>query len=210
MFRALAVLALLTLAACGGADNIYADDAAVAQARYSTADAPSITLFTVVNTKSGSGAHSALLVEGSESVLFDPAGSFKLRHMPERGDVLYGASPRWMSAYIDYHARETHFVRAQKLYLPATTVEQILTAVKANGAVAKAHCANSISRILGNVAGFEQISTTYYPKVLEAAFDENPNTIHRTVTDATADTSHGVVFIDKDDTAALAAAGLAP
>lgn len=210
MFRALALLAVLTLSACGGADNIYADDAAVAQARYSSPEAPSITLYTVIAKRNGAGAHSALMVEGSESVLFDPAGSFKLRMMPERGDVLYGATPRAMAAYVDYHARDTHFVRSQKLYLPAETVEQILAAVKANGAVAKAHCANSISRILGGVQGFEQISTTYFPKVLETAFAENPATIHKTITEETADKSHGIRFVDKNDKAAIAAAGLAP
>lgn len=208
MLRALALLAALTLTACG-ADNIFADDAAVAQARYVTQDAPSITLLTVVNTKSGAGAHSALHVEGSESVLFDPAGSFSLRPMPERGDVLYGASPRWMAAYVDYHARETHFVRQQKLYLPANVAEQILIAVKTRGAVPKAHCAHSISGIL-MAAGLTNISRTYFPKALETDFAKNPNTIHRSFTDATVDKSHGVTFIDKDDTAALAAARLAP
>lgn len=209
MFRALAVLALMTLAACGGADNIYADDAAVAKARYTSQDSPSITLYTVVNLKTGAGAHSALLVEGSESVLFDPAGSYKMRLMPERGDALYGASPRWMAAYIDYHARDTHYVRSQKLYLPAAQTEQILTAIKTNGAVPKANCANSISAILID-AGLLNINRTLFPKVLEAAFAENPNTIHRTITDATAEKNHGVVYLDRKDKAAIAAAGLAP
>ncbi len=210
MLRALAVLAALTLTACGSAENIYADDAAVAQARYSSSEPPSITLFTVITKRSGAGAHSALMVEGSESVLFDPAGSFKLRMMPERGDVLFGATPRAMAAYVDYHARETHFVRSQKLYLPPQTVEQILAAVKSNGAVPKAHCANSISRLLGQVSGFEDIATTYFPKALESAFDQNRATIHQTITEETADKSHGIVFLDKNDKAAIAAAGLAP
>jgi hypothetical protein len=210
MFRALAAVALLMLAACGGAENIYADNSAVDNARYSSSAPPSVTLYTIINMRSGAGAHSALLVNASEFVLFDPAGSFKVSFMPERGDVLYGASPRGMAAYSDYHARETHFVRSQTLQLPASTAEQILALVKANGAVAKANCARSITSILRAVPGFENIGTTYFPKALEADFALNPNTVHRTVTDATSDKSHGVRFIDKNDTAAIAAAGLAP
>lgn len=209
MLRILAALALLTLAACA-VDKTRADDAAVAQARYVPTEAPSITLYTVINTRNGSGAHSALLVNGSESVLFDPAGSFQLRHMPEQGDVLYGASPRWMAAYVDYHARETHHVRAQKLLVAPAVAEQILNAVRTNGAVPKAHCANSISRILGQSPGFGQISTTYFPKVLEKAFAENPNVMASVIYDATADKSHGVTFVDPKDKQAVAAAGLAP
>jgi hypothetical protein len=210
MLRAFAFVALLMLAACGGGQNSMADDAAIAQARYVSSEPASITLFTVVNTRSGAGAHSALLVNASETVLFDPAGSFKLRFMPERGDVLYGASPMWMNAYKDYHARETHFVRTQTLLVSPAVAEQLLVAVKSNGAVAKAHCANSISRILGQVPGFEQIGSTYWPLQLEEAFGQNPNVTNAVITDATVDKSHGVAFIDKDDTAALAAAGLTP
>ncbi len=210
MLRALAALALLALTACG-VDRTFADDASVARARYVSGEAPSITLYTIINNKTGAGAHSALLVNASESVLFDPAGSFNLAPMPEQGDVLYGASPRWMASYIDYHARDTHHVRAQKLFVAPAVAEQILTAVRSNGAVPKAHCANSISGLLRQVPGFEQIKTTYYPKVLETAFAENPNTIHSTITDQTADKSHGVVYLDpKKDKAAIVAAGLAP
>ena len=210
MLRALAAVALLLLAACGGGQSSMADDAAIAQARYVSGEPTSITLFTIVNTRSGAGAHSALLVNGSETVLFDPAGSFKLRFMPERSDVLYGASPIWMNAYKDYHARETHFVRTQTLMVSPAIAEQILVAVKSNGAVAKAHCANSISRILGRIPGFEQIRTTYWPLQLEEAFGQNPNVTNAVFTDASVDKSHGVTFIDEDDTAALAAAGLTP
>lgn len=197
MLRAFAVLALLGLAACG-ADNIYADDNAVREARH-TGEVPSITLFTVLNLKSDAGAHSALLVNGSESVLFDPAGSFQIAAMPERGDVLYGATPRMMNAYIDYHARETHYMRATTLYVSAQTAEALLLAVKRNGAVNKAHCANSISRILARLPEFSRVRSTYFPKALEADFAQDPRAITRTYFDETVDKSHGVTFIQPLD-----------
>jgi hypothetical protein len=197
MLRMFAVFALMALTACG-AERIYADDDAVLRARH-TGEAASITLVTVLNAKTDAGAHSALLINGSESVLFDPAGSFKITPMPERGDVLYGATPRMMSAFIDYHARDTHYVRSQTLYVSPQTAEALLIAVKRNGAVSKAHCANSISRILGMMPEFARIGSTYFPKVLEADFVQDPRVITRTITDATADKSHGVVFVDRDD-----------
>ncbi len=209
MLRALAAVALLMLAACG-ADNIYADDAAVARARYTSAEAPSITLFTVVSNRTDAGAHSALLIHASESVLFDPAGSFKMQSMPERGDVLFGANPRWVNAYIDYHARDTYHVRSQTLKVSPQVAEELLAAVKARGAVPKANCANSISQILSKTPGFERVRATYYPKVLAAAFGEDPNVVFRKITDQTADKSHGVRFLDKDDKEGIAAAGLTP
>lgn len=205
MLRAFAVFALLGLAGCG-ADKIYADDDAVMRARH-VGEAPSITLYTVLNANTEGGAHSALLINGSESVLFDPAGSFKLPAMPERGDVLFGATPRMANAFIDYHARPTHFVRTQTLAVSPQTAEALLIAVKRNGAVNKAHCANSISRILGGFPEFAQIGTTYFPKVLEKSFGENPNVVARVFTDATVDKSHGIRFIDPKD-AGLPTAGL--
>lgn len=209
MLRALAAMALLTLAACGGADNIYADDASVMRARYVPSGPSSITLFTVITKRTGGGAHSALLVNGSEAVLFDPAGSFKLTFMPERGDALYGASPRWMNAYIDYHARDTHDVQAQTLIVSPEVAERLLTAVKTNGAVPKANCANSISRILVD-AGFTSVGRTFFPNNLAKDFGRLGNVTTRTYTEETVDKSHGIRFIDRKDTEALAAAGLTP
>ena len=87
MMRLLAVLALFVLTACG-AENIWADDSAVLQARYVAEPPTSVTLFTVISERNGSGAHSGLLVNGSEQVLFDPAGSMELKSMPERNDSI--------------------------------------------------------------------------------------------------------------------------
>ena len=71
-FKAISVLALVALTACG-AEPKWAPDEAVAKAHF-VAEAPrSITLFTVVSTRSGSGAHSGLLINASEQVMFDPA-----------------------------------------------------------------------------------------------------------------------------------------
>ena len=102
----LCFVALLGLAACA-AESVIAPPEAVAAARY-VHDAPtSITLYTVINNNSGAGAHSGLLINASQRIMFDPAGTFQHPRVPERNDVHYGMTPRIVNFYIDYHARET-------------------------------------------------------------------------------------------------------
>lgn len=208
IIRAFAVMALFVLTACG-VDNIWSDDAKIMQARYVAPAPTSITLFTVINEKNGSGAHSALLVNGSEQVLFDPAGSMKLATMPERHDVLYGATPRMVNAFVDYHVRPEFRMTEQKMIVPPQTAELILAAVKSNGSVAKAHCANAISKILRDIPGFEDINVTYFPKQLAKQFGSYPNVSFQMINNATVDTSHGVTFIDPKDKDAIQKANLA-
>ena len=91
MVRLLAALSLIVaLAGCGGADNIWASDQTVADAVYRHDGPPTLTLFTVISKASGSGAHSALMVNGSQRLIFDPAGTFHHPNLPERHDVIYG------------------------------------------------------------------------------------------------------------------------
>ena len=113
MLRAvLALLALLTLAACG-AEPKWAPEEQVQAARYVHDGPPAITLFTVINNRSNAGAHSGLMINGSERIMFDPAGTWQHPRIPERNDVHYGITPRIVNFYIDYHARETYRVIEQ-------------------------------------------------------------------------------------------------
>lgn len=87
------LMAALTLAACAGdtgPDNSLSE---VAAAAYSDGGATTLTVFTMVNNSTGSGAHTAMLVDGSQRVIFDPAGSFRDPRVVERHDVLYGMTP---------------------------------------------------------------------------------------------------------------------
>ena len=75
MWLALAVVgALAAYANDTGIDNTPAE---VAAAAYVAPGPKSISLITVVNNRSGSGGHSALVINGSQQVIFDPAGSFR-------------------------------------------------------------------------------------------------------------------------------------
>ena len=96
-FLALALPA--ALAACG-ADNKWADDADVRTARFVSPEPPSITLFTVIGIPRGEGGHSALMINGSQRVIYDPAGSWQHPQIPERHDVLYGITDNFKRFYI--------------------------------------------------------------------------------------------------------------
>ena len=164
MFRlVLALMAVLMLAACG-AEPKWASDEAVARARYVHSEPPSISLFTVVSTRDGSGAHSGLLINASERMMFDPAGTWYHPALPERNDVHFGVTPKMLNFYIDYHARETFDVIEQKITVSPGVAELVAQRAKAYGAVPKAMCANSISSILRGVPGFEGLPQTYYPQ----------------------------------------------
>jgi len=192
------LVALLALAGCG-ADNEWATDAEVTQARFVSDAPPSITLFTVISTRNGSGAHSGLLINGSERVMFDPAGTWHHPRLPERHDVHYGMNDKMIAFYIDYHARETFNVVEQTVQVTPQQAEIAMQRAKAYGAVQKAHCARSVSTILQGVPGFESISTTWYPKALSEEFGALPGVTARTITDDDADSNHGVLLVQAED-----------
>ncbi|MEM9578488.1 MAG: hypothetical protein AAF999_15930 [Pseudomonadota bacterium] len=175
MRRVIVFLAVLaTLAACAGGSF---DDATVeeaAAAAYVPPGPPKLTLVTVVNNKTGSGGHTALIVSGSQQVIFDPAGSFRIPEATERGDVLYGMSPGWVKAYKSAHARSTYHVVTQEIEVSRAQAETALQLVQSNGAVGSAFCANATSSILRQIPGFESISVTFYPVRLMEQFGTLP------------------------------------
>lgn len=156
------LMAAAVLAGCTNDTGVDSSPQEVAQAVYS-APGSSLTLLTVVNNRTGAGAHTALLVNGSQQVIFDPAGSFRDPRIVERGDVLYAMSPKWIRAYKSAHARSTFHVRSIEIPATAAQAERALQLVRANGAVPGAYCANSTSGILSQIEGFENIQRTFYP-----------------------------------------------
>ena len=135
---------------------------------------PKLTIFTMVNNRTGAGAHSSLLVQGTQSVLFDPAGSFNHPNVPERGDVLYGMSPQWVQLYQSAHARESFHVVRQEIDVTPAQAERALQLVMSNGPVASAFCASATTGILQQVQGFEGIKPGFYPLKLKEQLDRYP------------------------------------
>ncbi|WP_407494673.1 lipoprotein [Pseudooceanicola sp. MF1-13] len=129
-----------------------------------------LVLYTVVNRRTGAGAHTALGVNASERVLFDPAGGFKAENVIRSGDVLYGFTPPVEKAFSSAHARSTFLVNKVSIPVSAEVAQMALQKVKTNGPVGSAHCAQSTSSILQTLPGFQSIKPTYYPVQLEKQF----------------------------------------
>jgi hypothetical protein len=164
---------LSSLAACG-ADNVWATDAQVAKFRYADPGPKTVTLFTVVNNRNGEGGHSALLINGAQRVVFDPAGTWWNPDAPERHDVHFGMSPGMLDTYINYHTRITWHTIEQTVPVTAQVAQLLIGEVEANGAAAKATCATTVSHILRQTPGFESIEPTWFPVTLMKEFAKLP------------------------------------
>lgn len=197
----LALCSLVFLAACGG-DGIYASSADVQRARFVAGPPTYLTLYTGINDRSGAGVHSALLVNASERVLFDPAGTWTSPDAPERGDVHFGMTDRMVNFYLDYHARdsatEQFHVIEHTIAVSPEVAQKVMARVLAYGSVPKAHCALSISSVLRGVDGFESLPSTWFPKKLGKAFGELPGVSTRIVTEENDNpgNGHGYVLVD--------------
>ncbi len=195
MLRAfLSLLALLTLAACG-AEPVWAPEERVQAARYVHDGPPSISLFTVINNRSNAGAHSGLMINGTERIMFDPAGTWQHPRIPERNDVHYGITPRIVNFYIDYHARETFRVVEQTVIVSPGVAALVAQRAKAYGAVPKAQCAKSVTEILRGVPGFENVRSSWYPNKIMDDFAKIPGVTTRVIRDEDADKNHGVLLV---------------
>lgn len=195
----LVLIALLGLTACG-AEPKWAPQDQVDAVRFVEGPPNYITLYTVVNKRTGSGAHSAILVNGSERLIFDPAGTWYHPKLPERNDVHFGMNDKALAFYIDYHTRVTYDTIEQTVYVSPQVAEQVLARVKAYGAVPKAMCTHATSSILRGVPGFESLPQTFYPKKLSAAFGKLPGVTTRVITDDDDDDNHGVLLVQHDGT----------
>lgn len=185
----------LALAACG-ADNKWASDADVARAVYVSPGPPSITLFTVVR-KTGEGAHSGIMINGSQRVLFDPAGTWYHPYVPERHDVHFGITDQMKRFYIDYHARETYDVIEQTVPVSREVADFAIRRVQQNGSVSKAMCGESVSGVLRDIPGFQSIPRSFFPGKVMRAFGELPGVVTKLHVDGDPDDNSGVLMVQK-------------
>ena len=177
MIRHLACVAALLLAAACAAPQNNADEATIRSVRYADPSGPSLTLYTMVNNRTGSGGHSSLLISASERVIFDPAGSFAVDIVPERDDALFGITPAVEAAYRSSHARSTFHVVSQKIPVTAQQAEMAYQLALKSGPVPGAFCANATSGLLKSLPGFEFINTTYYPTNLQDQVAQIPGVV---------------------------------
>lgn len=187
ILRLVTGLALVGLVAGCVAEEVSAPQAEIEAASYATSGPPTVRLLTMVSNRNGSGGHSALVIDGAERLVFDPAGSWHHPLVPERNDVLFGMSPQLFGFYMDYHARETYHVLVQEMPVTPEQAAALSRAVQAHGAVPQARCARSISTLLSGVPGFETIRPTWFPVNLSEQFAELSGVIEDRVYDDDSD-----------------------
>lgn len=178
----LSFILLFGLAACA-AESVWAPTEEVQRKIYRHPGPPSLTLVTVISNDTGRGGHSALLINGSQRVIFDPAGTWYHPHIPERNDVHYGMTDDAVDFYYDYHARVTWHVVTHEKQVSPEVAEKALQLAQAYGAVPKAYCANSIGEILRQLPGFESVALTMFPVPLMESFAALGGTVTRTYRD---------------------------
>ena len=126
---ALLLAALVT--ACAQFSNSPPEE--IARARYVSDEEPYVALVTMIHRRNENGAHTALVVNGSQVVIYDPAGSFEHSQVPENDDVLYGITPELKSVYINYHARNTTYVREQRVPVSREFADAVISRMEAQG-----------------------------------------------------------------------------
>lgn len=179
------VVVALALSGCAG-QSVWAPDSEVLAARYAPGGQPEITLVTSINDRSGEGAHSAIIINASERVIFDPAGNWDGLGSPERNDVRFGFTPLREAHYMQYQSFQQFHAVAQRVPVSAEVAERALQLVKANGAVPPAFCASATSGILRQLPGFESLPSTFFPRTLMEAFATLPG-VQTQVEDGSAD-----------------------
>lgn len=195
-FLALSLPAVL--AACG-ADNKWASDESLRRSRYSDPNEPYyISLLTVIGIPRGEGAHSALLINGSQRVIYDPAGSWEHPAIPERHDVLYGITPNFKNFYIDYHARETYWVAEDTKLVSREVADMAIRSAEQQGPANKSFCAVSTGKVLGRVPGFSGAPTGFSPLKLREWFVTLPGVTTKKHMDGDPANNHNVLLRQKN------------
>lgn len=174
---ALALAVIVGLSACAPVPEPTqtVTDAELREKIYRHDGPPALTLFTMVNNSNGSGAHTSLMVNGSQRVIFDPAGSFRHPRIATKNDVIYGVTPVMEDTYTRFHARETFHVIVQHVEVPPQVAEDVLARVLAQGPIPRAQCARSTSDLLSDVPGLNgAIRSTWFPNQLAEQFGQLP------------------------------------
>ncbi|MEM8693476.1 MAG: hypothetical protein AAGG57_16525 [Pseudomonadota bacterium] len=154
---------LAALSACATVETNNSPPEVIAAAKYREPGPASLTLMTMVNNRTGGGGHTALMINGSQRVIFDPAGSFVNDRVPERDDVLYGVSPPVLAGYKSAHARSTFHVVSQTVQVTPAQAETALRLAQQNGPVPRLFCTSATTELLRQVPGFQDIQQTMFP-----------------------------------------------
>lgn len=190
------ILSLLCLMLSACAQSVYAPDEQVAATRYQSNEPAYISLMTMVNIDDDRGAHSAILANGSQVALYDPAGTFRHDDLPERNDVFYGITPRWKEVYEWYHARDTTYVVEHRLQVSRAFADAMIARMEAQGPSSKLFCGINVSEVLRAFDTFSHVPRSFYPGKIMEAFAKVPGVTERRVYQQ--DTGQNIQFSRSD------------
>lgn len=172
----ISIVSLVVLSACAGSERNapIASSADIQAAAYVSPLPASITLMTMVNENGDFGEHTGILINASQQVLYDPAGTFRHSTSPNARDVNYGMHPAMVEYYKSYHARRGYYVVSQEIQVTPEIAELVFQRAVAQGKTAKLRCAISASSVLNGIPMFSSIPTTFFPGKIMDTFAKLP------------------------------------
>lgn len=178
--RLVGLLLLPVLAACAD-PRPFAPEDVVSRALYPNGGDTHLTLFTVINNRTGAGDHSAMLISGEHRVIYDPAGTWFHSAAPQRNDVHYGISPRMEQFFIGYHARATHHVVVQTIPVTREQAAIAMRIAEESRPAGPGTCASRTGGILRSLPGMQGVPSTPFPRILMSAVADLPGVTTRRV-----------------------------
>ncbi len=173
----LVVLVMMLIGLTGCAREVASSSEEISRVAHRSEEPPYIAIVNMVDRSDQRAAHTAMIINASQRVIYDPAGTFQHRDLVERGDIHYGATDRMVDYYERYHARFSHFVHTQKIYLTAEQAERILRRTEAQGPSPKMFCTIHTGQILKDIPEFSYISVGFFPENLRRQIAKYPGVV---------------------------------
>ena len=173
--RAVLLGAPALLAACSTKPVVFDDEATVRAVAYTHPGPKYLAVMTSYNVGTDNGAHTALIINASQRVIFDPAGDFKHSRIPEQHDVLYGGTPAMVRGFVDCHTRQTFWTSVHTKTVSAQSAERAFAMARSMGPQPDGACTTSTSSILEKLPEFQgYVKRVFFPNKLADLLDNVP------------------------------------
>ena len=193
-----------SLLACGPSYERASQDE-VNAAFYHHGGPPQIALLSMVSTGNDVSEHAGIMVNGSQRILYDPAGTYdssqvpNWKAFPRRNDIHYGLTDRAFLQYKRFHARVGYYVHQQTVTVPLEVANRAIRLCEERGETKFLFCAQSASWVLKQLPGFTHIKSTFSPENLRRDFAKVAGVVDSELHESDAGKNYQVG--DPDDTA---------